>query len=72
MPEQTCDKHEGAEMRQIPAGVSKKTGKPYNAFWVCEECDREKKANFRGGGSAGLKEINDKLDRILDYINSRS
>jgi len=25
----------GAVMRQIPAGVSKKTGKPYSAFWSC-------------------------------------
>ena len=25
------------EMRQIPAGVSKKTGKPYRAFWACDK-----------------------------------
>ncbi len=25
------------EMRQIPAGVSKKTNKPYRAFWACDK-----------------------------------
>jgi len=29
-----CD----AEMKLVPAGVSKKTLKPYNAFWSCPEC----------------------------------
>jgi hypothetical protein len=28
-----CDR----EMRLIPAGTSKKTGKPYNAFWTCDK-----------------------------------
>ena len=23
-------------MKHIPAGVSKRTGKPYNEFWACE------------------------------------
>jgi len=30
----------GAEMKLIPAGVSKKTGKPYNAFYSCNTCKR--------------------------------
>lgn len=30
-----CPKH--GTMRSIPAGVSKKTGKPYPAFYVCTE-----------------------------------
>ncbi|MFH1046725.1 MAG: hypothetical protein V1738_00315 [Patescibacteria group bacterium] len=25
------------EMRLIPAGISKKTGKPYSAFWSCDK-----------------------------------
>ena len=29
---QKCD----TEMRLIPAGVSKKTNKPYSAFWTCD------------------------------------
>jgi len=30
----------GAEMRLIKAGVSKKTGKPYNAFYSCPNCKK--------------------------------
>lgn len=28
----------GAEMKLIPQGISKRTGKPYNAFFSCPEC----------------------------------
>lgn len=31
-----CPIH-GVEFKQIPAGVSKSTGKAYNAFWACPE-----------------------------------
>lgn len=27
-------------MRHVPAGISKKTGKPYPAFWTCSAGDR--------------------------------
>lgn len=33
-----CQIHNVA-MRRIPGGVSQKTGKPYNAFWVCDAVD---------------------------------
>lgn len=34
------------ELRQVPAGVSKKTGKPYNAFWACDNgCKQPKFQN---------------------------
>lgn len=33
---ESCPDH-GLEFKQIPAGVSKSTGKPYNAFWACPE-----------------------------------
>lgn len=29
----------GNDMRLIPAGISKKNGKPYNAFYACTECN---------------------------------
>jgi len=29
----------GATLKHIPAGVSKKTGKPYGEFWACPQCD---------------------------------
>jgi hypothetical protein len=40
-----CPEHGGA--RVVPAGVSKKTGKPYPAFRVCmrQECDQKEPAN---------------------------
>ncbi len=30
-----------AEVREVPAGVSRRTGKPYKAFWACSNrsCD---------------------------------
>lgn len=62
----TCDKHPNSTMKQIPAGVSKKSGQPYNAFWVCDVCDTEKRKGF----GSGLKEVNEKLDKILEYIEA--
>ena len=35
-PAPVCDEH-GLEMRFRPAGVSQRTGKPYTAFWGCQE-----------------------------------
>lgn len=37
-----CPIHESA-WKLVPAGVSKKSGKQYNAFWVCPEngCDEK-------------------------------
>jgi DNA-directed RNA polymerase subunit M/transcription elongation factor TFIIS len=34
---QKCPKC-GSEMKLIPAGISKKTGKPYKAFFSCKNC----------------------------------
>jgi hypothetical protein len=33
-----CEIHR-CEMKLIPAGVSKKTGRPYNAFYACQVKD---------------------------------
>lgn len=35
----------GSIVKHIPAGTSKKTGKPYNDFWVCsnDNCDTNTK-----------------------------
>ena len=37
-----CPVHEVA-WKLVPAGTSRKTGKPYNAFWACPErgCDEK-------------------------------
>lgn len=41
----TCPEHHIA-MKLHPAGISKRTGKPYNAFWTCpvEDCKRTENA----------------------------
>ena len=31
----------GAEWRLVKAGVSKKTGKPYKAFYACDSCNNK-------------------------------
>ncbi len=66
-----CDKHD-VEMKFIPAGVSKRTGNPYNAFWACDICGEEKRAARSGANEGILQEINNKLDKVLEYIASRS
>ena len=30
----------GEQMKRIPEGVSKKTGKPYQSFWSCGACKK--------------------------------
>lgn len=34
-PAPICTQH-GAEMKLVPSGISKKSGKPYPAFWACK------------------------------------
>ncbi len=43
-----CDK----EMRLVPAGTSKKTGKPYSAFWSCDARNGGCGATARAEGEA--------------------
>lgn len=41
-------------MKLVPAGVSKKTGKPYNAFFSCDSCKKTfNPADLVGGQQAG-------------------
>jgi len=40
--------HCGGEIRHIPAGISKRTGKPYKEFWVCENPECSFTCNKRG------------------------
>lgn len=37
---QRCPNCGDPEMKLIPAGVSKKTGKPYNSFFSCKGCGK--------------------------------
>ena len=49
-----CDK----EMRLVPAGTSKKTGKPYSAFWSCDArsggCGATSRAEGEAGAGSGI------------------
>jgi hypothetical protein len=72
------------EMRLIPAGVSKRTGKPYSAFWSCDKrnggCGETARAEGEAaqaapmaGGSVPVASDPSQLDRIeqkLDEIIS--
>lgn len=61
---ETCGK---PKMKQIPAGVSKKTGKPYNAFMVCETCKAGDKPKFAPKIADG-DEMKFMLEEILDIV----
>lgn len=78
-----CEKCD-SEMRLVPAGVSKRTGKPYSAFWSCDKRNGGCGSTARAEGEAAqaapvmdgvqpvsvdrLKGIEDKLDEILDLL----
>jgi len=62
----------GGNIKTIPAGVSKKTGRPYNEFSVCEVCSTPHKENGGNKSSEALQIINDnilalhkKIDKLL-------
>lgn len=50
----TCDQCQ-RPMKLVPAGVSKKTGNPYDAFYSCKDCNVTKPA---GGTSQAGKPVN--------------
>lgn len=51
-----CPEH-GVEFVQKPAGISKKTGRPYNAFWVCPTFGCSQKPNQpQSGGWQSVRE----------------
>lgn len=77
----------GGELRHIKAGVSKKTGKPYNAFNACENGCKQfraynpqkpaRGANFSNGGGYnsnqgdGLAIVLEEIQRIDKGLNER-
>ena len=80
-----CEKC-GSEMNLIPAGVSKKTGKPYNAFYSCpNRCPKIRYQNQAQNAPTGqigaknevitedLKEYNnDKTDNMKELGAKRT
>ena len=51
-----CSIHQ-VEFREIPAGVSKKTGKPYNAFMACPEKGCRETFNPKDSTERGTKKV---------------
>ena len=68
---QICD----LEMKLIPAGVSKKTGRPYKEFWACP--DKCQKPNQKVSSDQQMiidilmamdKKINERFDGLGKYL----
>jgi len=59
------------ECKLIPAGVSKRTGKPYKAFYTCKNPDCP---NYKGeyipnkGRDTGVGALNTRLDNLAQYL----
>lgn len=65
----------GNEKKVIPAGTSRKTGKDYQAFSVCENCNPAKKQNAPAPQNAildrifkGVEAIYKKIDAIEAFL----
>lgn len=54
--------------RQIPAGISKKTGKPYEAFWVCESPDCP---NFRAKTGFQKVQMPTQSNALQEWLEER-
>lgn len=65
----------GATLKEIPAGVSKKTGKPYKAFTACPSgCKQdkpfvpEKKDDGMDFVLDELRNVNRRLDKMVEFL----
>jgi hypothetical protein len=70
----------GSEMKLIPAGVSKKTGKPYSAFMACpNKCQQPKKSSadtqliidILMGLDRKIDRIHERFDGLAKYLNEK-
>ncbi len=63
-----CEMHDTPK-KHVPAGTSKRTGKEYNAFWVCDACSEERRGAKRGASDPAvleaLKFIQEDIARVL-------
>jgi len=78
-PPITCPKC-GKGIRHIPAGISKKTGKPYNEFWACSGCDFTWKVQASKQDNVlnalmiindNIKSLHAKVDKITDFFTTK-
>jgi len=63
----------GKEMKFVPHGVSKKTGRPYEEFWSCpDRCKQPTKAQLGEQMIFDeLKAINERLDKLGIFLKSK-
>ena len=64
----------GGELKLIPAGISKKSNKHYDAFYSCQNCQKTRKATSEQNTPITQKNDNmgllmAKLEAIEDYID---
>ena len=58
-----------SEMKLIPPGTSKKTGKPYKGFYACQNQQCKHTMNEAGGASPSApKDSNDEIMRGLSIL----
>ena len=65
----------GGKLKNIPAGVSKKTGKPYNAFIACENgCKQNSTPAYQnrnsGANNVSRNDLNTPLKIISDELGA--
>ena len=70
--ETNCSKC-GGEMKHIPAGVSKKTGRPYGEFWICNSCNtsRRPEKGFKKAAELPDQLLTDEIIGRLDKANKK-
>lgn len=71
MKQDVCQGCGKIKSKLVPAGVSKKTGKPYQAFYACENCKSVPKKttnDLEARIGAKFMEIDERFKEIEDYI----
>lgn len=59
----------GAEQKLIPAGVSKSSGKPYQAFWSCP--NRCPKTSFQPKAKVDYSSLQDRKSEMIGEAQGR-
>lgn len=63
-----CNNCGSPNIKHIPAGVSKKTGKPYQAFSVCEDCKAGQNAPRDGVKQKTISPVNSEVISALREV----
>lgn len=63
----------GMEQRLVPAGVSRKTNKPYQAFWACPNKCKMSTKQDEGNKIImdELAKINQRLDGLAKFLSEK-